>query len=305
MTLGHAGLGKDGQGRRGDVSQGSMRFGKVRHGRQSGAGQGEAEQRMDRQGRPRWARRGIVRRGKAQQCRHGGARKGMARSGEARQASQGPERQGGAGLGLARQAGQRMARPGEDWHGMARQLRVIRRRKEITPMKEIKVQYGWADGLHHKTNAAAAAVELERIRKERGLTATAVIEESRPETAPLHNEFEWNDETAANKFRLDQARHLIRDVLVVRAGEKPVPMFVHVKNDGNSGNYIPVTTLVQHTDMYDIAVQEAQLYLQSARDRLFGLLALRPSAPNIESAIASVEQAQLYIQEPPSDQPVA
>lgn len=194
------------------------------------------------------------------------------------------------------------ARRGLAWQGKA--TTIFNDKEGISPMKEIKVQYGWAEGLHHKTDAATAAAELERIRQEHGLTATTVIEESRPETAPLHNEFEWDDETAATQYRLNQARHLIRDVLVVRPNEKPVPMFVHVKTDGNKGGYIPVTTLVQHTDMYDIAVQEAQLYLQSARDRLFGLLALRPAA-NIESAIASVEQAQLYIQEPKPDQPVA
>lgn len=63
---------------------------------------------------------------------------------------------------------------------------------------------------------APIASALETIYQKRGVLRPAdVVEESRPTTAPLHNCFEWNDTEAAEKWRLEQAAHLIRSVSVV------------------------------------------------------------------------------------------
>ena len=37
---------------------------------------------------------------------------------------------------------------------------------------------------------------------------------SRPESAPLHDEFDWNDASAAEKFREHQARNIINALVV-------------------------------------------------------------------------------------------
>lgn len=47
-----------------------------------------------------------------------------------------------------------------------------------------------------------------------GLTPQAVVDASRPEDAPLHNEFEWRDDVAAEKYRCEQARKMINVVIV-------------------------------------------------------------------------------------------
>lgn len=54
--------------------------------------------------------------------------------------------------------------------------------------------------------------ELERIAKEGGgiLTAEAVVEAARDEDSPLHASFTWDNSEAAAKWRLHQARNLIR-----------------------------------------------------------------------------------------------
>jgi hypothetical protein len=57
--------------------------------------------------------------------------------------------------------------------------------------------------------------ELLAIRDANGrLTAPLVVEAARPEDAPLHSQFEWDDGVAAEKYRLTQARHLITSVKV-------------------------------------------------------------------------------------------
>jgi hypothetical protein len=47
------------------------------------------------------------------------------------------------------------------------------------------------------------------------LTPSAVVDSARSENHPLHPHFEWNDSAAAEAYRLDQARSIIRMVRVV------------------------------------------------------------------------------------------
>lgn len=55
--------------------------------------------------------------------------------------------------------------------------------------------------------------ELLAIRSEHGrLTPEAVVQAASAEDHPLHDRFEWDDTTAAHKYRLNQARQLIRVV---------------------------------------------------------------------------------------------
>lgn len=55
--------------------------------------------------------------------------------------------------------------------------------------------------------------ELLAIRAEHGkLTPALVVDAAAAEDHPLHDRFEWDDSTAAHKYRLVQARELIRVV---------------------------------------------------------------------------------------------
>jgi len=56
---------------------------------------------------------------------------------------------------------------------------------------------------------------LQEIYEERGrLTARDVLEEARDPGHPLHARFEWDDSIAAERYRLEQARQLIREIKV-------------------------------------------------------------------------------------------
>ena len=43
----------------------------------------------------------------------------------------------------------------------------------------------------------------------------SILEDARKKRSPLHDFFEWDDAEAANQYRLDQARYLLRNILVV------------------------------------------------------------------------------------------
>ena len=105
--------------------------------------------------------------------------------------------------------------------------------------------------------------ELARINDKHGeLTPSQIVKESRPAKALLHDVFEWDDPTAAEEYRIHQARLVINCVTVVDEDlpdTRPVQAFVSItvmnEDEENERRYIPaqqVTTnpklLEQHLD---------------------------------------------------------
>ena len=105
--------------------------------------------------------------------------------------------------------------------------------------KSKKKQYVFAEGRRLPVPAQTAGEELDRIEaRDGGITPKAVVEESRPEDAPLHPCFEWDNEVAAELYREDQARNIIRTVRVVRvdsAGES-TPKVAYVSTSMINGD---------------------------------------------------------------------
>lgn len=99
--------------------------------------------------------------------------------------------------------------------------------------------YQWKPGSVHRVNAQVAGEELERIRVHQNgrLEAADVVRESRDPWAPLHGEFEWNDGKAAESYRNEQARGLIRHIAV----QMPKP-------DGSEGAVRAFVSVVRDTD---------------------------------------------------------
>lgn len=66
------------------------------------------------------------------------------------------------------------------------------------------------------------------------LTPDAVVEAARPKAHPLHHRFEWDDSVAGHKYRLDQARALIRTrfAVVTEIHTIRAPAFVRDPNAG-------------------------------------------------------------------------
>lgn len=108
-----------------------------------------------------------------------------------------------------------------------------------------RIVYGWAPGrATADLDPQKVGDELERIRGRAGeLTPTLVLDAARRKRSPLHPWFEWDDGSAAEKYRLWQARHLVTSVIVERVDEMeslPVRAFVSVSREGSSTReYIP------------------------------------------------------------------
>lgn len=115
--------------------------------------------------------------------------------------------------------------------------------------------------------------ELERIRcSTGGLTARAVVDAARPKRHYLHQYFTWDDALAAEKYREDEARHLLRSVVVQFTGEEkpsaPVRAFVAIGQDDE--RYMPMAVVLSQDDLraklLAKATEELSWFRQKYRD---------------------------------------
>lgn len=85
-------------------------------------------------------------------------------------------------------------------------------------------------------NAVGTHLEMLREKFKGELTPADVIADAKSHNSPLHSFFEWSDTKAAEQYRLQQARGLIRAVVavVVSAGVPAQRMqaFVHIAEAG-------------------------------------------------------------------------
>ena len=93
-----------------------------------------------------------------------------------------------------------------------------------------------------------AAAVLNQLADENRLNAETVVEVSRPEDAPLHNEFEWRDDVAAEEWRKHQARHIIGCLVIVDEEKTPEPVKAFYKINDATSNYEPIHTIIKTED---------------------------------------------------------
>ena len=75
----------------------------------------------------------------------------------------------------------------------------------------------------------AAYARIANLREQGRSTPGDIVEDARPEGSTLHDAFTWDDGEAAEKFRLQEARHLCSAIIVIRdedTGALQAPAFV-------------------------------------------------------------------------------
>lgn len=134
--------------------------------------------------------------------------------------------------------------------------------------------YEWKMSGLFNVDANDAGAELERIYEKHGSIEPAqVVEESRPKKAPLHSCFEWDDATAAEKYREQQARCIIANVMVVGQPESDTftRAFVHVEQ-----KYQPLYVVLESADKTAELLQTAMRELRTFEAKYRELSQLTP-----------------------------
>lgn len=82
-----------------------------------------------------------------------------------------------------------------------------------------------------------------------GLDPERVVEWARgnPESA-LYNRFDWNDSTAAHKFRLQQARKIIVEVEVIYPDSKIRQVYVSPLSSRGNGGYTTLVSVMSNAE---------------------------------------------------------
>lgn len=106
------------------------------------------------------------------------------------------------------------------------------------------------------------------IDKDGSVTPERLVEVSKPKNAPLHNEFEWNDTTAAQKYREEQARQIIKNIVIIEIPEdtdelKQVKCWVNsdrafVPTDERLHKYVTIDTALSTESWKDNLLKAAR-----------------------------------------------
>ena len=138
--------------------------------------------------------------------------------------------------------------------------------------------YEWKTASYIKADANVAGKQCEQLEKTVGLTAKNLLDANRGENAPLHNEFEWRDSIAAEKYRENQARHIIA-CLCVRAetttGEQSELVRAFLKTEPES-EYQSLNVILQSADSHSAMLATALKELKAFQNKYKMLSELKP-----------------------------
>lgn len=98
------------------------------------------------------------------------------------------------------------------------------------------------------------------------ITPQEIVDRARDEKSELHKCFEWNDSIAAEKYRIQQARTILLNLVVVDIDKDKTPRRVfQISNQKNE--YQPLKFFMQNPDEYAILLNRAKKELQAIRKR--------------------------------------
>lgn len=151
----------------------------------------------------------------------------------------------------------------------------------------------WKDGYKPSIPAQVAYDVLLDLDKEGRKNAKALVEVSRPEDAPLHALFEWDDSVAAEKYREYQGRWIIRHIGIQEEPEnvdEPAPIIRALfQIDDHSNDYEFTTVIMNDAEKYERLLQVAKKELAQFKVKYANLKELRKVFKAIDEIVSDQE----------------
>lgn len=162
-------------------------------------------------------------------------------------------------------------------------------------------RYAWKRGAI-PVKPATAAQELHRIAERDGdVSPAAVVKAATPKGAPLHPAFEWDNKKAAELYREDQARYLMRQLVVVyrdAGGEQQqtramVRLTVHelVEDEDEPAGpmrYLPIQRVLADEGMTRDYIAQAREELRAFQSKYRDVQALASTVAAIDPLVAQL-----------------
>lgn len=121
-----------------------------------------------------------------------------------------------------------------------------------------------------KANPQKIGEALGKLTEEAGgkLSPKKVVDSARDKRSPLHQHFEWDDHVAAESYRLDQARNIIRVIRVadVDTEEGTTRAFLSISDDSGV-SYRPVDIVKRSADLRAALMKQADRDLEAFQRR--------------------------------------
>lgn len=133
----------------------------------------------------------------------------------------------------------------------------------------------------HKADASLVSAEITSIGE--SVTPAQIVEKARDPSTELHKCFEWDDAIAAERHRLDQARQVVRHLVIretIREDKPPIRFFF--KPESGSG-YQPTQIIVRNQDSYQTLLASALRDLEALRVKYHSL-------NELESVFEAIEE---------------
>ena len=121
------------------------------------------------------------------------------------------------------------------------------------------------NGLQKAPAEVAGAICQQLQDSEQGLSPATLLEASRDPSAPLHNEFIWDNDEAAERYRLSQARSIIQNIVisVKRMDGSEVKDRQFVSAPGGKGQYVSLQSALGKEEWTAHLLKQAEDELRS------------------------------------------
>lgn len=139
----------------------------------------------------------------------------------------------------------------------------------------------WTYEGKYKADPQAAYAEIQTLET---ITPQNVVNLARNTDSVIHNDFEWNDEIAGEKYRVIQAGNMIRSFVLIRdeeptqpeenneivfSGEEPHPVVKlrALHSTSKTHEYAPCELFIENKDEYQILLGKAIAELEAFKRR--------------------------------------
>lgn len=136
------------------------------------------------------------------------------------------------------------------------------------------MQYEFVDGPRTFLNADKAnpqkigeALDAIRRRNDGRLQPPDVVEAAKAKNSPLYRHFQWDVHKAAHAHWVDQARDIIRSIVVVEVDRPPAPAFISVNHPKEGRSYRSAEDVVMSRELSTLVLRQAERDLEAFEKR--------------------------------------
>jgi hypothetical protein len=131
--------------------------------------------------------------------------------------------------------------------------------------------YDWKPGARVNADAEKVGKELESIGEE--VTPAMVVKKAKSKKTELHKCFEWDDEKAAQQYRITQARHILATLVIIPdQSEEGAPRQIVRRYEnvtcGENRAYVPIEHVLKKEEWREELFSEIRIGIEELERKI-------------------------------------